>query len=76
MISVVTKIDFKDFTELIPAFFVIILMSFTFNLGIGITAGFVLYPIFKVVTGKWKEIHPGLWVLFVLSVLFYIFYPY
>ncbi|MGB3478852.1 MAG: NCS2 family permease [bacterium] len=76
MISVVTKIDFKDFTELIPAFFVIILMSFTFNLGIGITAGFVLYPVFKLVTGKWKEIHPGLWVLFVLSVLFYIFYPY
>ena len=76
MISVVTKIDFKDFTELIPSFFVIILMSFTFNLGIGITAGFVLYPIFKLVTGRWKEIHPGLWVLFVLSVLFYIFYPY
>jgi len=76
MISVVTKIDFKDFTELIPSFFVIILMSFTFNLGIGITAGFVLYPVFKLVTGKWKEINPGLWVLFVLSVLFYIFYPY
>lgn len=76
MISVVMKIDFKDFTELIPAFFVIILMSFTFNLGVGITAGFVLYPVFKLVTGKWKEIHPGLWVLFVLSVLFYIFYPY
>jgi len=76
MISVVTKIDFKDFTELIPSFFVIILMSFTFNLGIGITAGFVLYPVFKLVTGRWKEIHPGLWVLFVLSVLFYIFYPY
>ncbi len=76
MISVVTKIDFKDFTELIPAFFVIILMSFTFNLGVGITAGFVLYPVFKLVTGRWKEIHHGLWVLFVLSVLFYIFYPY
>jgi len=76
MISVVTKIDFKDFTELIPSFFVIILMSFTFNLGVGITAGFVLYPVFKLVTGRWKEIHHGLWVLFVLSVLFYIFYPY
>jgi len=76
MISTVTKIDFKDYTELIPAFFVITLMSFTFNLGIGITAGFVLYPIFKLIAGKWKDIHPGLWVLFVLSVLFYIFYPY
>jgi len=76
MVSAVTKIDFKDYTELIPAFFVITLMSFTYNLGIGITAGFVLYPIFKLIAGKWKEIHPGLWVLFVLSVLFYIFYPY
>ncbi len=76
MISVVTKIDFKDYTELIPAFFVITLMSFTYNLGIGITAGFVLYPIFKLIKGKRKEIHPGLWILFALSVLFYIFYPY
>ncbi|UCG93046.1 MAG: NCS2 family permease [candidate division WOR-3 bacterium] len=76
MVSAVTKINFDDYTELIPAFFVIALMSFTFNLGIGITAGFVLYPIFKLIAGKSKEIHPGLWVLFVLSVLFYIFYPY
>ncbi len=76
MVSVFTKIDFEDYTELIPAFFVIILMSFTYNLGIGITAGFVLYPIFKLISGRAKEIHPGLWVLFVLSVVFYIFYPY
>lgn len=76
MVSVFTKIDFTDYTELIPAFFVIILMSFTYNLGIGITAGFVLYPIFKLIAGRGKEIHPGLWVLFALSVLFYIFYPY
>lgn len=76
MVSAVTKINFDDYTELIPAFFVIALMSFTFNLGIGITAGFVLYPIFKLVAGKVKDIHPGLWVLFVLSILFYIFYPY
>lgn len=76
MLPMVTKINFKDYTELIPAFFVIALMSFTYNLGIGITAGFVLYPIFKLASGRWKEISSGLWVLFALSVLFYIFYPY
>jgi len=76
MVSVFTKIDFKDYTELIPAFFVIVLMSFTYNLGIGITAGFVLYPIFKLIAGRGKEIHSGLWILFALSILFYIFYPY
>jgi AGZA family xanthine/uracil permease-like MFS transporter len=51
-------------------------MSFTFNIGVGITAGFVLYPIFKLAAGRQKEVSPGLWVLCGLSILFYSFYPY
>jgi AGZA family xanthine/uracil permease-like MFS transporter len=76
MLEPITKIDFKDYTELIPAFCTIVLMSFTYNLGIGITAGFILYPIFKIISGRTKEIHPGGWILGILSLLFYIFYPY
>lgn len=76
MLQPITKINFGDYTELIPAFCVIVLMSFTYNLGIGITAGFVLYPFFKLITGRVKEIHPGLWILCILSLLFFIFYPY
>ena len=76
MLEPITKIDFKDYTELIPAFCTIVLMSFTYNLGIGITAGFILYPLFKVISGRAKEIHPGGWVLCALSLLFYVFYPY
>lgn len=76
MVTSITKIDLDDYTELFPALAVIILMSFTYNIGIGITAGFVLYPIFKVVAGRRQEVSPGLWVLAGLSLLFYIFYPY
>lgn len=76
MLSPITKINFDDYTEVIPAFAVIVLMSFTYNIGIGMTAGFILYPFFKFISGKYKEIHPGLWVLGILSLLFYIFYPY
>lgn len=76
MISSIKKIDLDDFTELFPAFCTIVLMCFTYNLGIGITAGFIVYPIMKVVTGRAREIHPGMIVLFVMSLLFYIFYPY
>jgi AGZA family xanthine/uracil permease-like MFS transporter len=76
MITAITKINLEDYTELFPAFAVIILMSFTYNIGIGITAGFVLYPIFKVAAGRSREISPGLWVLAGLSLLFYVFYPY
>ncbi len=76
MLEPITKIAFGDFTELIPAFAVVALMSFTYNIGIGITAGFVLYPFCKLVAGRWREIKPGLWVLAGLSLLFFIFYPY
>jgi AGZA family xanthine/uracil permease-like MFS transporter len=76
MCAPITKINFDDITELIPAFAVVVLMSFTFNIGIGITGGFVLYPFCKVVAGKHREVHPGLWVLCFLSLLFFIFYPY
>jgi AGZA family xanthine/uracil permease-like MFS transporter len=76
MLQPVTKFKFEDLSEIIPAFATITLMSFTYNLGIGMTAGFVLYPLSKVFAGKYKEVHPGMWVMFILSVLFYIFYPY
>lgn len=76
MLKPVTKIHFDDYTELFPAFAVVILMSFSFNIGIGITAGFVLYPFFKLAAGRPREISAGLWVLWALSLLFYIFYPY
>jgi len=45
-------------------------------IGIGMTAGFLLYPLFKLVAGKANEVKPGLWVLSALSLLFYVFYPY
>jgi AGZA family xanthine/uracil permease-like MFS transporter len=76
MLKPVVKIDFDDATEMFPALAVVILMSFSFNIGIGITAGFVLYPIFKLAAGRGREIRSGLWVLCALSLLFYIFYPY
>jgi len=76
MMTSVAKINFQDLTEAVPAFVVVILMSFTYNLGIGMTAGFVFYPVLKLVSGRVKEVHPGSWVLAFLSLLFYIFYPY
>jgi AGZA family xanthine/uracil permease-like MFS transporter len=76
MLSPITRIRFDDLTELVPAFATVALMSFTYNVGVGITAGFLLYPIGKVVSGRAREIKPGLWVLAALSLLFFMFYPY
>lgn len=76
MLAPITRIDFADYTESIPAFAVVSLMCFTFNIAVGITAGFVLYPICKLVNGQARQIRPGLWLLTLLSLLFFVFYPY
>ncbi len=76
MMSVVNRINFHDLTEGVPAFAVAVLMPFTFNLGIGITAGFLLYCLLKLLTGRAREVSGGCWILGILSLLFYIFYPY
>ena len=76
MIDSIKKINFSDMTELIPSFCTIILMSFTYNLGIGITAGLVTYPIIKLLAGRAKEVNLGAWILGAISLIFYIFYPY
>jgi adenine/guanine/hypoxanthine permease len=76
MLSAVTKLQIDDFTELIPVFCTIILISFTYNIGIGISAGFIIYPLIKSLSGKSKEIPVGMWVLAMISLLFFILYPY
>ena len=76
MISPVTRIDFDDLTELIPAFLTIVLMIFTYNIGVGMTAGLLIYPVLKTATGRIREVRSGMWIFAALSLLFYIFYPY
>jgi AGZA family xanthine/uracil permease-like MFS transporter len=76
MLAPIVKIDFSDYTESIPAFAVVSLMCFTFNIAVGISAGFVLYPLCKLVGGMRNQLRPGLWILTVLSLLFFVFYPY
>jgi AGZA family xanthine/uracil permease-like MFS transporter len=76
MMSPITKLRFDDLAEAIPVFCVVVLMSFTYNIGIGMTAGFVAYPLFRVLVGNARSVKPGLWVLAGLSLVFLIVYPY
>ncbi len=76
MLQPVTKFDFGNYSELMPAFLTVSLMIFTFNIGVGITAGFIAYAAIKVLTGNIRDIHPGMWILAAFSLTFYLFYPY
>jgi len=76
MISPIAKIPFDDYTELVPAFLTIVGMSFTYNIGVGLTAGLVAYPLLKTVAGRGREVSLGLWILGAMSLSYYVFYPY
>jgi AGZA family xanthine/uracil permease-like MFS transporter len=76
MLEPLTRLDFSDYAEVIPAFTVISMMSFTYNIGVGLCAGFVLWPVFAVVRGRFREIPPACWALFLLCLAFFVFYPY
>lgn len=67
MMSVISKIDFKDFEIGIPAFLTIILMPFTYNISYGIGFGFISYTLIKLFRGKGKQLHP---LMIVASALF------
>ncbi len=75
MLSAVSEIDFSDFTEAVPVFFIIAMMPFTYSIANGISIGLILLPIMKLVTGKGKEVHPVVYILAVLFILRYIALP-
>jgi AGZA family xanthine/uracil permease-like MFS transporter len=67
------RIDFDDLTELVPAFVTITLMVFTYNIGNGLTAGLLVYPIVKAAAGRFREVKPGAIVLALLCLSYYVF---
>ena len=72
MVEPFAKIKWADFSEAVPAFFTVAVMSFTYGISNGIAAGFIMYCITKICTKKAKEIHPiiaGAAVLFILDMI-------
>ena len=73
MIGAIRELDFDDLTELVPAFVTIVVMVFTYNIGNGLTAGLVIYPILKLAAGRGRELSAGSIVLAVICLLYYVF---
>jgi AGZA family xanthine/uracil permease-like MFS transporter len=74
MLQAIGGIDIRKVDDFLPAFLVVVLMAFTYNIGVGMTAGFVAWPLIKVACGKWREVRPGMWFLGGLSALFFVFH--
>jgi AGZA family xanthine/uracil permease-like MFS transporter len=75
MTTQVRAIDFGDVGIAIPAFLTIVLMPFTYSITNGIGAGFVSYVVIRAAQGRAREIHPLLWVVAALFVLYFAIAP-
>ena len=73
MIGAIRGIDFDDLTELVPAFVTIVVMVFTYNIGNGLTAGLVVYPIMKAAAGRPRELRSGSVALALICLSYYLF---
>lgn len=73
MIPAVVHIQFEDMSETVPALTTIAMMLFTFNIANGLTAGLVLYPLFKVLTARWRELNLGSVILGLMCLVYFLF---
>jgi adenine/guanine/hypoxanthine permease len=75
MMTQVKGILWDDVEIALPAFLTIILMPFAFSISVGIGAGFVSYVLIKAVRGKSSQIHPLLWVVSALFLVYFAIDP-
>ncbi|MCR1833653.1 NCS2 family permease [Oceanobacillus caeni] len=73
MANQLKQIEWDKFEIAVPAFFVVLMMPLTYSIATGIAVGFIFYPITMIVKGRAKEIHPIMYFLFVVFVLYFIF---
>jgi adenine/guanine/hypoxanthine permease len=73
MVSNIQHIKFKDFAESTGVFFTIIFMVLASSIAEGIAFGFLAYTILKFASGKKNELHPMMYVLSALFIMYFVF---
>jgi adenine/guanine/hypoxanthine permease len=72
MFTLIKDINVGDVEEGIPALLTMILMPLTYDITVGIGAGFISYVLIKVVRRKWSDVHPLLWVVSIAFVVYFL----
>jgi AGZA family xanthine/uracil permease-like MFS transporter len=72
MMMSVRQIDWTDYSIGVPAFLTITLMPFTYSISNGIGAGIISYAVLKVAVGRARDVHPLLYGVAVLFILFFL----
>ena len=75
MMAQIRDIDFSRFDIALPAFLTIVIMPFTYSIANGIGVGFIAYVFMAVVGGKARRVHPLLYIVAILFVVYFVVDP-
>ncbi len=73
MMGDIRQIDFNNYLTAIPCFVCIAFMPLTYSISDGILMGLITYVVLHVLTGNWKQVNVGSYILAVLFILKYAF---
>ncbi len=72
MLRELVDVEWPDITESVPAALCALAMPFTYSIANGLAFGFISYAVLKAGTGRWREVHPAVWVVAGLFILRYV----
>lgn len=72
MIKEIKKIDFTHLENAFPAFIIMIMIAFSYNISTGLAYGFVSFTLLKIITRKISEIKPAMWLITALSIFYFL----
>jgi len=67
MLLSMAHIEWKDYSETVPAFLTVVMMPLSFSIATGVAFGFIAYAAIKLLSGRGRE---ASWLVYLLSALF------
>ena len=71
MLRELVEIEWNELTEAVPAALCALAMPFTYSIANGLAFGFIAYAVLKAGTGRWRQVHPAVWLVALLFALRY-----
>jgi adenine/guanine/hypoxanthine permease len=69
----IALVQWRDFSEAVPAFITILATPLTFSIATGLSLGLISYTVVKIAAGRIREINILIWILTILFILRYIY---
>jgi AGZA family xanthine/uracil permease-like MFS transporter len=71
MFTLIKDVNVADVEDGLPALLTIILMPLTYDITVGIGAGFISWVLIKILKGKWNQVH---WLMYGVTIAFLVYF--